>query len=114
MPTGLLLVATTLHDRLTDRLAIANARRAPFDSDSEAVRESLGRDTQVHFALPPHDHLVRFRIVDNRQRGVFINQLVQGLSELDVILAFLGSNCDGEHRRTRLGSAYGSVRFLAG
>ena len=71
-----------------------------LDGDAEAVGQPLGRDPQVHLALPPEHDLVRLRVVHHRDRGIFLEQLVQRLAELDVVLALLGGDRDREHRRT--------------
>ena len=99
---------------LLDGLAIADRRLAGRDRDAEAVGEPLGRDPQVHLALPPQHHLVRFGIVHHRDRGILLEQPVQRLAELDVVLALLGGDRDREHRRIRRDPGERRMRLLAG
>ena len=82
--------------------------------DAEAIGQPLGRDPQMHLALPPHHHFVGLGIVHDGERGIFLEQLGQGLAELDVVLALLGGDRDGEHRR--IGGDLGELRMrlLAG
>ena len=57
---------------------------------------------------------MRLGIVDHGDRGVFFQQLVQRLAELDVVLALLGGDRDREHRRTGRNRQQRRVRLLAG
>ena len=114
VPARLLLVAAALGDRLADGFAIADARAPPLDRDAEAIGEPLGRDAQVHLALAPQHDFVRLGIVDHRDRGVLVDQLGERLAELDVVLALLGRDRDGEHRRDGLHLGDRLVRRLAG
>ena len=109
----LLLVAPALHDRLLDGLAIADARAPPLDRDAETVGEPFGRDPQMHLALPPHDHLVGLRIVDDDERRVLLDELVEGKAELDVVLALFRRDRDGEHAGIRGDGRDGGVGLLA-
>src|ERR1700730_4073275 len=113
VPAGLLLVPAALLDRLSDRFPVADSRPAPFDRDAEALGQPLGRDPQMHLALAPHHHLVSLGIVDHRERGVLLDQLVESKAELDVVLAFLRRDRNGEHARIRLRRRDRGVRLLA-
>ena len=88
--------------------------RPPHDRDPEALRQPLGRDPQVHLALPPDNDFVGFRIVDHRERGILVHQLLQRLAELDVVLALLGGDRDRQHRRQWFYLGNGGMRLLAG
>ena len=68
----------------------------------------------MHFALAPDHHLVRFGIVHDGQRGVFLGELGERGAELDVVLAFLGLHRGGEHRRHGLHLDERGMRLLAG
>ena len=102
---GLLLVPAALGDRFADGLLIADRRRLRFDVDAEAVAQPLQRDPQMHLALPPQHDVVGLRVVDHRQRGIFLVQPQQGLAELDVVLAVGRRNRHRQHRRRRLDAA---------
>ena len=54
-----------LHDAFADGLAIADRRLTAFKHDTVAIAQTLGRDTQMHFALAPEHDFVRLRIVHN-------------------------------------------------
>ena len=110
----LLLVAAALDDAFADGLAVADARLAPLDGDAEAVAQPLGGDAQVHFALAPQHHFVGFRIVLDGDRRIFLGELVQGLAELDVVLALLRRDGNGEHRRIGLDLGERGMGLLAG
>ena len=109
MPARLFLVATTLHDRLLDGLAIADRGLVRARGDAEAVRQPLGSDAQLHLALPPKHHLMRLGIVDHAYRGVLLQQLRECLAELHVVLALLGHDRNGQHRR--MGDDFGDRRM---
>src|SRR5215467_4937099 len=104
---------TALHDPLLDGLAIADRGFMRDRGDAEAIGQPLGGHAQLHLALPPYHHLVRLGVVDDADRGVFLEQLAERLPKLDVVLALLGSDRDGEHRR--MGSDLGErwMRLLA-
>ena len=55
----------------------------------------------MHLALAPQHHLVGLRIVHDGDRGILLGELVERLAELHVVLALLGRDRDGEHRRIR-------------
>src|SRR5215831_10505759 len=44
---------------------------------------------------------MRLGVVDNTDRGVLLQQFGERLPELDVVLALLGGDRNGEHRRMR-------------
>ena len=95
----LLLVPAALDDAFADGLAVADARLTPLDGDAVAVAQPFGGDAQMHLALTPQHHLVRLRIVHDGDRGILLGELVERLAELHVVLALLGRDRDGEHRR---------------
>src|ERR1700720_586099 len=88
-----------LDDALADGLAITDRRLTAFEHDAVAIAETFGRDAQMHLALAPQHDFVRFRIVHDDDRRIFLGQLVERLAELDVVLALLGRDRDREHRR---------------
>ena len=114
MAAGLLLVTAALHDRLADRFAVADAWRALGNRDAEAIAEPLGGNAQMHFALSPHDNFVGLGIVLHDQRGIFIDQLGERLTELDVVLALLGGNRERQHRRGYAKCDNGGMRGPSG
>src|ERR1700676_2828816 len=61
----------------------------------------MSSTTSPYCPWPP-DHFVGLRIVLDGDRGIFLGELVQRLAELDVVLALLGRDGDGEHRRIGL------------
>src|SRR5208282_3033121 len=98
----LLLVTAALDDALADGFPVADARLAPLDRDAVTVAQSLGGDAQMHLALAPQYHLVRFRIVHDGDRGIFLGELAEGLTQFHVVLALLRRYGDGQHRRIGL------------
>ena len=76
--------------------------------------ELFRRDAQMHLALPPHHHLVGLGVVDEMDRRVLVDELVQRLAELDVVLALFRGNRNGQHRRMRLDLGHRGMRLLAG
>jgi hypothetical protein len=82
--------------------------------NAETIGQPLGCYAQLHLALTPQNHLVRFRIVLDADRGILLKQLVQRLAELDVVLAFLAGNCHGEHGRIGPNLRQRRMRLLAG
>src|SRR5204863_8359401 len=113
MAAGLLLVPSPLDHRFLDGLAIADSWLAGRDGDAEAVGEPLGRNPQMHFPLPPRNHFLRLRVVHDTHRGILLDQLVQRLSEFDVVFAFLGRNRDSEDGCERWYLDQLRVRLLA-
>src|SRR6478736_779130 len=102
-----------LDDALADGLAITDRRLTAFEHDAVAIAETFGRDAQMHLALAPQYDFVRFRIVHDDDRRIFLGQLVERLAELDVVLALLARDRDREHRRIWLDLGNRPVRVLA-
>ena len=110
---GLFLVPAALGDRFADRLLISDRRRLRFDVDAEALAQALQRDPQMHLALSPQHDVVGLRVLDHRQRGVFLVQPQQGLTELDVVLAVGCRDRNRQYRRQRLDARQRRWRDLA-
>ena len=110
---GLLLVPAALGDRFADGLLISDRRRLRFDVDAEAIAQALQRDPQMHLALPPQHDVVGLRVLDHRQRGIFLVQPQQGLAELDVVLAVGCRERHRQYRRQRLDARQRRWRGLA-
>src|SRR5947208_1849307 len=88
----LLVTAANIENGFLYRFAIADLRLVPLDRHRVAASEPLGRNAQMHLALPPHHDLVRFGIVQDSQGRVLVNQLVERLPQLHVVLALFGGN----------------------
>src|SRR5205085_12657017 len=63
---------------------------------------------------PPEYYLWRLRVVHDADRVVFLQQLVERLTELDVVLALLGGHRHRQHRRIGRSLGQRRMRLLAG
>src|SRR5262249_50673638 len=109
----LLLVAAALHDALLDGLAVADRGFVRHGGDAGAIGQPLGGHAQLHLTLPPYHHFMRLGVVDDADGRVLLEQFRERLPQLDVVLAFLGGDRDGQHRRMGRDLGERRMRLLA-
>jgi hypothetical protein len=83
-------VAATLRNLLADGFAIADPRRMRVHFHAEAVLQPLERDPQMHLALAPQHDLAEIGVMQHGERRIFIGELAECETQLDVVLAFRG------------------------
>ena len=105
MAARLLLVAAALGDRLADGLAIGDGRRLALDRDLVPAFQPLDDDAQMHLAMARKQGFAGILLVLHDDRGILLDQALQGGGKLDLVLALLRPERDREHRfgRRQLG-----------
>ena len=101
---GLLLVAAVGLGLLRDRLAVGDLRRMEDDLDAVALLQARHRDLDVELRRPGEVELLGLLVALEVERGVLLDQLVEG--GRDLVLVALGLRLDGVRDR-RLGNRQG-------
>ena len=78
-------MAAALRHRLSDRLAVTDSGRMRLGGDAKTRGEALGRDPQMHFALPPQHDLAGLVIVHDDKRRILVDEFMQREAELYVV-----------------------------